>query len=70
MQLIVNIENNEIAKKILKILEVFRSDGVEIKSIDDLKNFSKEAQEYDVEYENSFQYKLDRADFIEMKKRL
>ncbi len=69
MQLIVNIENSKIAEKILHILEVFKSDGVEVKTIDTIKKSPKE-QEYDVDYENSFQYKLDRADFIEMKERL
>ena len=69
MQLIVNIENSKIAEKILHILEVFKSDGVEVKTVDTIKKSLKE-QEYDVDYENSFQYKLDRADFIEMKERL
>lgn len=70
MQLIVNIQNSKTAEKILHILEVFKSDGVEIKIIDDSKKASKDTKEYDVDYENSFQYKLDRADFIEMKERL
>ena len=70
MQLIVNIQNSKTAEKILHILEVFKSDGVEIKTTEDSKKASKDTKEYDVDYENSFQYKLDRADFIEMKERL
>ena len=69
MQLIVNIKNNILAEKILKILEIFKSDGVEVKTINKTKEISNE-KEYDVDYERSFQYKLDRADFIEMKERL
>jgi len=69
MQLIVNIQNNKIAEKILKILEVFKSDGVEVKTINKTKEIPKD-NEYDVDYERSFQYKLDRADFIEMKEKL
>ncbi len=70
MQLVIDINNNSLAEKIIKILEVFKGDGVEIKLIekDDEKN--SEILEYDVDYENSFQYKLDRADFIEMKESL
>ena len=69
MQLVIDINNNSLAEKIIKILEVFTEDGVEIKIIknDDEKNSEIE---YDVDYENSFQYKLDRADFIEMKENL
>ena len=70
MQLIVNIQNSKMAEKILHILEVFKSDGVEVKTIDDSKKASEDTKEYDVDYENSFQYKLDRADFIEMKEKL
>lgn len=69
MQLIVNIKNNILAEKILKILEIFKSDGVEVKTINKTKEISN-GKEYDVDYERSFQYKLDRADFIEMKERL
>ncbi len=69
MQLIVNIKNNIVAEKILKILEIFKSDGVEVKTINKTEEISNE-KEYDVDYERSFQYKLDRADFIEMKERL
>ena len=69
MQLIVNIKNNILAEKILKILEIFKSDGVEVKTINKTKEISNR-KEYDVDYERSFQYKLDRADFIEMKERL
>ncbi len=66
MQLLVNIKSKTIAEKIIRILEVFKSDGVEIKTIDS----KKDTQEYDVDYERSFQYKLDRADFVEMKEKL
>ena len=66
MQLVVDIKSDKIAKKIIEILNVFKSDGVEIKTINDPKN----TQEYDIDYEKSFQYKLDRADFIEMKEKL
>ena len=70
MQLIVDIKNDTIAKKIIQILEVFKSDGVEIKTTDRSKENQKDIQEYDVDYERSFQYKLDRAEFIEMKEKL
>jgi len=70
MQLMVNIKSNTIAEKIIRILEVFKSDGVEIETIDRSKENQKDIQEYDVDYERSFQYKLDRADFVEMKERL
>jgi len=66
MQLVVDIKNDKIAKKIIEILNVFKSDGVEIKQIKKLNNLP----EYDVDYERSFQYKLDRADFTEMKEKL
>ena len=70
MQLIVNIKNNTIAEKIMQILEVFKSDGVEVKTIEKTKENQQYAQEYDVDYEKSFQYKLDRADFIAIKEAL
>jgi len=70
MQLIVDITNNAIAEKIIQILEVFKSDGVKIKTLDKVNDKQQDTQEYDVDYEKSFQYKLDRADFIEMKKSL
>ena len=70
MQLIVDIKNDTIAKKIIQILEVFKSDGVEIKTIDGSKENQKDIEEYDIDYERSFQYKLDRAEFIEMKEKL
>ncbi len=70
MQLIVDIQNRFIADKILAILNVFKSDGVEIKTIDTKKINQKNTHEYDIDYEKSFQYKLDRADFIEMKEAL
>ena len=69
MQLIIDIKNSSIAEKIIKILEVFKSDGVEIKKVENCDGKNIE-QEYDVDYENSYQYKLDRAEFIEMKERL
>ncbi len=69
MQLIIDIKNDSIAEKIIKILEVFQSDGIEIKIVANSDTKKKE-QEYDVDYENSFQYKLDRAAFIEMKEKL
>ena len=62
-QLIVNIKNKELLDKIIKLLEVFKQDGVEITSI------SKD-KEYDIDYERSYEYKLDRAEFEEMKERL
>jgi len=70
MQLIVDIQNNSLAEKILQILQVFKSDGVKVKTIEDKSKEQDTVQEYDVEYERSFQYKLDRADFIEMKENL
>jgi len=76
MQLLVDIKDESIAKKIIKLLEVFKNDGVEIKSTSTTKldlERSKEEQEkqsYDVDYENSYQYKLDRAEFADMKEKL
>ncbi len=70
MQLIVDVPNNSLAEKILQILQVFKSDGVNVKAIEEKSKKQDTAQEYDVEYERSFQYKLDRADFIEMKEKL
>lgn len=70
MQLIVDIQNNAIAEKIMQILEVFKSDGVEVRTINKTKENQQDTQEYDVDYEKSFQYKLDRADFIVMKESL
>ncbi len=68
MQLTIDIKNESIANKIIQLLEVFKNDGVEIKKISN--NSEKESQEYDVEYEHSFEYKLDRAKFKEMKEKL
>ncbi len=76
MQLLVDIKDESIAKKIIKLLEVFKNDGVEIKSTSKTKldlertKEEQEKQSYDVDYENSYQYKLDRAEFSEMKEKL
>ena len=70
MQLIVDIQNNTLAKKIIQILEVFKNDGVKVKTLNKTTDNQQNAKEYDVDYEKSFQYKLDRADFIEMKESL
>jgi len=68
MQILLNIKNEKIFDKLLWMLEHFKSDGVEIKTLKD--NQKEDVQEYDVDYERSFQYKLDRAEFIEMKENL
>ncbi len=70
MQLVIDIQNDTLAKKILQILAVFKNDGVKIKAIEGVEEDQNEPQEYDVDYEKSFQYKLDKADFIAMKKTL
>ncbi len=70
MQIIVDIQNNTLAKKIMQILEVFKNDGVKVKTLNKTTDDQQNTQEYDVEYEKSFQYKLDRADFLEMKESL
>lgn len=70
MQIIVDIQNNTLAKKIMQILEVFKNDGVKVKTLNKTTDNQQNTQEYDVEYEKSFQYKLDRADFLEMKESL
>jgi len=70
MQLIVNIQNDSIAHKIISILNVFKDDGVEVNTIDNLKDNQKNIQEYDVDYEKSFQCKLDRAEFVKMKENI
>ena len=67
MQILLNIKNEKIFDKLLWMLEHFKSDGVEIEI---LKDDQENVQEYDVDYERSFQYKLDRAEFIEMKENL
>ena len=67
MQLIVDIENKDLVDKIIKILEVFKSDGVKVKAV---SNNKENLPEFDIEYENSMQYKLDRAEFEEMKEKL
>lgn len=81
-QLIIEIKNESIKDKVLWMLEHFKNDGIEIKdnttretnelSDDYIENNYKEIvsnslKNYDENYENSFEYKLDRADFIEMK---
>ncbi len=70
MQLIVDIKNSAVAEKIIQILNVFKNDGVDIRKIDTKSDDQNNTQEYDIDYEKSFQYKLDRADFIEMKEKL
>ena len=76
MQLLVDIKDESLAKKIIQLLEVFKNDGVEIKSTSKTKldlertKEEQEKQSYDVDYENSYQYKLDRAEFSEMKEKL
>ena len=70
MRIIVDIQNNTLAKKIMQILEVFKNDGVKVKTLNKTTDDQQNTQEYDVEYEKSFQYKLDRADFLEMKESL
>ena len=70
MQITVEVQNNKVAEKILKILDVFKSDGVTVATMDKTKENIKDSEEYDIEYERSFQYKLDRADFVQMKEDL
>ena len=70
MRLVVDIQNKSIAKKVLAILNIFKDDGVKIEKVDTLKTDPKDSPEYDIDYEKSFQYKLDRADFEEMKENL
>jgi len=70
MQLLLKIKDDKIFDKLLWMLERFKSDGVEIETIGRLKDNQKDVQEYDVDYERSFQYKLDRAEFAQMKERL
>jgi len=82
MQLSLNIKNEQILDKLLWVLEHFKSDGVEIIKKDETvysdqyieKNWreiiSKALENYDSSYENSFQYKLDRAEFLETKGKL
>jgi len=67
MQLIVDIKKDSIAQKIIKLLEIFKNDGVEVKLI---SNDKKDLKEYDIDYEKSYEYKLDRAEFEEMKEKL
>ncbi len=70
MRLVVDIQNKSVAKKVLAILNIFKDDGVKIENADISQTDPKDAPEYDIDYERSFQYKLDRAAFEEMKKKL
>jgi len=45
MQLVINIKNESLTDKIIKILEVFKNDGVEIR-----KNFDYESSKLSDEY--------------------
>ena len=81
-RLIIDIKNESTKEKILWMLEHFKDDGVEIQSNSETKakllsdefiekNYkkivSKSLENYDPNYRKSFKYKVDRADFIEMK---
>jgi len=83
MQLVVDIKNESLADKIVKLLEIFKSDGIEMKILNSKsKNEGLElADEYieeywrelvmtnhsDPNYYKSEQYKIDRA--IDLEKR-
>ena len=78
-QLILNIKDESTKEKILWMLEHFKDDGIEIEQTpitnctDEYieQNYkeivSKSLENYDKNYENSFDYKIDRANFIEVK---
>ena len=68
MQLIIDIKNEKITDKIIRLLEIFKNDGVVIKSISSDKE--NNLPEFDVDYERSFEYKLDRVEFEEMKENI
>jgi len=70
MQLVVDIQDDRLVDKIVQLLSAFKNDGVSIKAIDEGIDMQKELPEFDVDYENSTQYKLDRAEFEEMKENL
>ena len=70
MQLVVDIQDKRLADKIIRLLSVFKSDGVSIRTIENNTDVQKELPEFDVDYENSIQYKMDRAEFEEMKENL
>ena len=77
MQLIVNINNELLVDKIIKILEIFKSDGVEIEKKNDIKSFDY-SDEYleknwksfimncksDEKYYKSEQYYEDRGNYL------
>jgi hypothetical protein len=90
MQLLVDIQNESMADKIVQMLSIFKHDGVEVKRnifensqhkySEDEKEFSdkyieenwqdvvsRALYDYNDDYARSFQYKMDRADFDEMK---
>jgi hypothetical protein len=69
-RLVLEVNNKDILDKLLWMLKHFKEDGIKITIIDTLKENQDDVQEYDVDYEKSFQYKLDRADFIQMKESL
>jgi hypothetical protein len=69
-RLVLEVNNKDILDKLLWMLKHFKEDGIKITKIDTLKENQDDIQEYDVDYEKSFQYKLDRADFIQMKESL
>ena len=67
-KLILNIHNEAIMDKLLWMLEHFKNDGVEIEEYEKWKDIvSKSLKDYNIKYENSFEYKIDRAEFQNIK---
>jgi len=70
-QLVLNVYNEAIMDKLLWMLEHFKNDGVEIEEYEEWKDIvSKSLKDYSIEYENSFEYKIDRAEFQEIKAKI
>ena len=78
MQLILNIDNDTLAKKIIQILNVFKSDGLSIEKQDDKKEIIEHSDEEiaqnwkkivmdidsDPNYYKSEQYYNDRGEYL------
>ncbi len=86
MQLIVDIENENVADKVVQFLKSLKKEGVKVTQQETTKNHKPQTEhsdeyieenwqnvvsealaEYDSDYEKSFEYKIDRADFQDIK---
>jgi hypothetical protein len=77
MQLVINTQNENLFEKIVKFLDIFKSDGLEVEILD-AKDKEELSDEYieehwkellmgiksDPDYYKSEQYKLDRGEYL------